>query len=245
MRGRLVQLVGDVLQPGHDHQEGERPRRQTETTSSAQKRSRRSARTAVSSSRPSWSTSTWLTRPLSRWNMKLQVITARTPAARTGRGTGCAAAPRPRKAFCSEHRRGHADAPSDRPTDSTVKRDGDQERVQQRLPTGRRSRARPGSCPKPDERRLRPVADVELGQLQEAIPTPTTIGTVDQQLEDDAGQEQQVRAGRRLLEPAGRRPARARVRPRRRDRLRRTSADRAQPPRRGAPSARWPPRARP
>ncbi len=49
---------------------------QTETTSRAQKLLSPMSQKAGLSPMPSWSCRTWFTRPLSRWNMNAQVMTA-------------------------------------------------------------------------------------------------------------------------------------------------------------------------
>ncbi len=49
---------------------------QTETTSSAKKLLSPISQKEEPSVRPSWSCRTWFTRPLSRWNMNAQVMTA-------------------------------------------------------------------------------------------------------------------------------------------------------------------------
>ena len=49
---------------------------QMATTASATKLLSPSSQKGRSSSRPSWSTRTWLTMPLSRWNMNAQVMAA-------------------------------------------------------------------------------------------------------------------------------------------------------------------------
>lgn len=50
--------------------------RQIATTTTEMKALSPISQNGAPSSRPSWSTSTWFTAPVSRWSMKFQVITA-------------------------------------------------------------------------------------------------------------------------------------------------------------------------
>jgi hypothetical protein len=93
--------------------------RQTDTTSSATKLFPPMSQNGRSSTRPRSSTSTWLTSPVSRWNMNVHVITAAYTGSAYGVRNSVRSAPRPRNGRCSSTA---AAMPrhQDRPTESTV-----------------------------------------------------------------------------------------------------------------------------
>ena len=72
----------------------------TDTTSSATKLLSPISQKDGLSVRPSWSCSTWFTRPLSRWNMNAQVMTAAYTGSAYGTRKSARRKPRPRNVSC-------------------------------------------------------------------------------------------------------------------------------------------------
>src|SRR6478609_12012488 len=149
---------------------------QTETVSSAQKLLSPISQNGLSLVRCSWSCSTWLIRPVSRWNMKDQVITAANTGSAYGSMNAARSRPRPRKASWVKI---EAVTPisQDKPTDSTVNMQVTQNECSSALPTGALNSSATLKLSKPDHGAEDQSRMKNWVSCLKAITMPVTIGT--------------------------------------------------------------------
>ena len=145
---------------------------------------------------PAGPTGRWFTRPVSRWNMNRQVMTAVKIGRAYGTRNSVRRKPRPRNGALQYSAAAAMPNSHANPTTSAVYRDGDEEGVQQLRPTGPLKSSRDAVVRQARARRRRPVADEELGEVRQAHPDADEHrDDVDQQLQQD-GRERAGGTGR-------------------------------------------------